>query len=169
MTLSGPADSMADVSHIVAEALAAGITVATAESLTAGMLSAELASVPGASGMFDGAVVAYRNSVKVKVLGVSGALLEANGSVDADVARQMAQGVRRLTGSSLAVSTTGVAGPEAHDGKAVGTVFIALADEYGTWSQRYDFTGSRAEIRSAACRHGLLQLHQAIDAARPAR
>lgn len=169
MATSHQADGDLDVNLLVADALAAGITVATAESLTAGMICTELASVPGASGMLNGAVVAYRNTVKENVLGVSGSLLASNGSVDADVARQMAQGVRRLAGASLAVATTGVAGPEPHDGHAVGTVYIALADEYGAWSSRYEFSGSRAEIQSQACRQALLQLHQAIDAAGSSR
>ncbi|WP_026536247.1 CinA family protein [Arthrobacter sp. H14] len=169
MTTSRRTEAAPDVNQLVADALASGITVATAESLTAGMVCAELASVPGASGMLNGAVVAYRNTVKENVLGVSGALLATNGSVDADVARQMAQGVRRLAEASLAVATTGVAGPEPHDGQAVGTVYIALADEYGAWSSKYEFSGSRAEIQSQACRHALLQLHQAIDAAGSSR
>lgn len=169
MMSTNPVDKGPDLKKIVADALAAGITVATAESLTAGMVCSELGSIPGASGMLNGAVVAYRNSVKEDVLGVSGELLSANGSVDANVARQMAQGVRRLTGASLAVSTTGVAGPEPHDGQPVGTIFIGLADEYGAWSQRYEIAGTRAEIRAQACRYALLQLHQAIDAVGPAR
>ncbi len=169
MTLGNPVEAAPDLERIVADALAAGITVATAESLTAGMVCSELGSIPGASGMLNGAVVAYRNSVKEKVLGVSAALLSMNGSVDANVARQMAQGVRRLTEATLAVSTTGVAGPEPHEGQPIGTVFIGLADEYGAWSQRYEIPGNRMEIRAHACRYALLQLHQAIDAAAPAR
>lgn len=158
-----------DVPHIVDEAIAAELTVATAESITAGMVCAELGAVPGASGMLIGAVVAYQNSVKESVLGVDGELLARTGSVDRDVARQMAQGACRLTGASLGVATTGAAGPEPHDGQDVGTVFIALADEYGAWCDKYKFEGDRAAIRRQACTHALLQLEQAIDAAGPAR
>lgn len=158
-----------DVPRIVADAVDAGLTVATAESLTAGMVCAELGNVPGASGMLMGAVVAYQNSVKETVLNVSGELLAREGAVDADVARQMAKGVRRLTGSSLGLATTGVAGPEPHGGQPVGTVFIALADEYGAWCSRHRFEGNRSAIRRHTTNQALLQLQQAIDAARPAR
>jgi nicotinamide-nucleotide amidase len=158
-----------DVPRIVAEAIDAGLTVATAESLTAGMVCAELSNVPGASGMLIGAVVAYQSTVKENVLGVSGELLARAGSVDADVARQMAQCVRRLTGATLGVATTGVAGPQPHDGQQVGTVFIALADEYGAWCARHTFEGDRSSIRRQTTAQALLQLQQAIDAARPAR
>lgn len=158
-----------DVERIVAEAVAGQLTVATAESLTAGMVCSELASIPGASGMLMGAVVAYQNSVKESVLGVSSELLSRAGSVDPEVARRMAQGVRRLTGASLGVSTTGVAGPEPHDGQPVGTVYIGLADEYGAWCAQYSFLGNRSAIRRQAAAHALLELQQAIDAAEPAR
>lgn len=165
----GKAAGPPDVSGIVADAAAAGLTVATAESLTAGMVCAELGSVPGASGMLMGAVVAYQNSVKERLLGVSADLLARAGSVDAEVARRMAQGVRRLTGATLGVATTGVAGPEPHDGQPVGTVFIALADEYGAWCARHHFEGNRSAVRRRTTAQALLQLQQAIDAARPAR
>ncbi|WP_051299521.1 CinA family protein [Arthrobacter castelli] len=156
-----------DVERIVADAASASLTVATAESLTAGMVCAELAGVPGASTMLVGAVVAYQNPFKESVLGVSAELLSRAGSVDAEVARAMAQGVRRLSGASLGLSTTGVAGPEPHDGQPVGTVFIALADEYGAWCAQYSFEGDRAAIRRQATAHALLELQQAIDAAGP--
>lgn len=150
---------------LVSAATAAGLTIACAESITAGMLCSGLATVPGASKMLNGGVVAYQNSVKKSVLGVSAELLARDGSVNAEVARQMARGVRRLMGAALAVSTTGVAGPDAHDGEQVGVVFIGLADEYGEWSQRFELSGTREEIREQTYHQALAQLQTAIEAA----
>lgn len=104
----------------VRQALESGRTVATAESLTAGMVSAVLADTPGASGMLQGGVIAYQNSVKESVLHVPADLLASAGSVDPDVARAMAAGARTVLGADVGISTTGVAGPDAHDGKPVG-------------------------------------------------
>lgn len=135
---------------VVAGAIGKGVTVATAESLTAGMVAAFLANTPGASGMLQGGVVAYQNSVKSAVLGVSRELLEEAGSVDGRVAAAMAEGARLACGADVGVSTTGVAGPEPHDGKAVGTVFIGVASGKGSGFYGYEFAGSRAEIREQA-------------------
>ncbi|MFP5311537.1 MAG: CinA family protein, partial [Actinomycetes bacterium] len=129
----------------VREALGSGLTVATAESLTAGMVSAVLADTPGASGMLQGGVVAYRNSVKEAVLGVPAELLARVGSVDPDVARAMAAGARTALGADVGISTTGVAGPEAHDGKPVGRVYVGIATAAGTDAFEYSFTGSRPD------------------------
>ena len=110
---------MTNLHHLAGEtvknALRRRLTVATAESLTAGMVSAILADTAGASGMLQGGVVAYQNSVKVDVLGVSPELLAAVGSVDGDVAAAMAAGARAALGSDVAVATTGVAGPYEQD------------------------------------------------------
>lgn len=132
----------------VVRALAArGLTVATAESLTAGLVSARLADVPGASAVLAGGVVSYASSVKASVLGVPEDLLAARGSVDPEVARRMAEGARRVCGTDWGVSTTGVAGPEPHDGKPVGTVYAGLAGPAGTEVLDLALRGSRAEIR----------------------
>ena len=137
--------------RIIANAAAAGKRIAAAESLTAGMVAAELGTVAGASAVLQGGVVAYQNSVKEQVLGVDGALLASAGSVDARVAEEMAAGVRTLLNADFGVSTTGVAGPDPHDGKAVGTVFIGLAGPGGATSYEFHFDGDRASIRSQAC------------------
>lgn len=143
---------------VVRAAAAAGLTLATAESLTAGMLAAELGAVPGVSAVLQGGVVAYANSVKKKVLGVDGGLLEAAGSVDAEVARQMAAGARRVLAADVGISTTGVAGPEPHDGKPVGCVFIAVAAPEQTQVREFFFSGDRAAIRQQACDEALILL-----------
>jgi nicotinamide-nucleotide amidase len=149
----------------VARAIERGLTVATAESLTAGMVAAVLADTPGASGMLQGGVVAYANSVKASILGVSRELLDAAGSVDGQVAAAMAAGARTACGTDVAVATTGVAGPEAHDGKDVGTVFIGLATAEGATSFAYHFDGSRQEIRALACGAALERLLEALSPA----
>lgn len=159
---------MSNLHHLASEAvesaIAAGRTIATAESLTAGMLAAVLADTPGASGMLQGGVVAYQNRVKETLLGVSATLLASAGSVDPGVAAAMAAGAREALGADLAVSTTGVAGPDEHDGKPVGRVYVGLATESGTEAFEYSFTGSRADIRGQACAAALERLLAALRA-----
>jgi nicotinamide-nucleotide amidase len=147
----------------VGRAIERGLTVATAESLTAGMVAAVLAETPGASAMLQGGVIAYANSVKTDVLGVSRDVLDALGSVDGRVAAEMAAGARAACGADVGVATTGVAGPEPHDGKAVGTVYIGLATPEGTTSFAYQFEGSRQEIRSLACGAALERLFESVS------
>ncbi|APX00783.1 MULTISPECIES: CinA family protein [Arthrobacter] len=159
---------MTNLHRIAGEAVAAavgrGVTVATAESLTAGMVAAVLADTPGASAMLQGGVVSYNNTVKRDVLGVPQELLDTVGSVDEAVAAAMAEGARRVCGADLAVSTTGVAGPGAHDGKAVGTVFVGVATAEGAHAFPYIFQGTRAEIRGLACGAALERLQEALNA-----
>ena len=136
--------------EVVAAFVARGLTAATAESLTAGLVAATLADVPGASAMLRGGIVSYANEVKSGLLGVSERLLAEAGSVDLEVARQMAIGAREACGADFGVSTTGAAGAEPHDGKPVGTGFVGLAGPGGSEVREYRFAGTRAEIRSAA-------------------
>lgn len=148
--LSGTSSPGDVAGRLVAAAVARSLTLATAESLTAGQVAAAIADVPGASAALRGGVVAYHNEVKAGVLGVDARLLESAGSVDAEVARQMALGARRACGADLAVSTTGVAGPAAHDGKAVGTVFIGWAGPDGSGARELRLDGDRTRIRAAS-------------------
>lgn len=130
-----------------------GETLAVAESLTGGLVAAELTSVPGASHSFRGAVTAYATPLKRDVLGVDGTLLAERGAVDPDVARGMAAGVRRVLGADWGVSTTGVAGPEAQDGKPVGTVYVALSGPSGIEKvTALRLNGGRADIRRETVR-----------------
>ncbi|WP_159707315.1 CinA family protein [Arthrobacter sp. 18067] len=159
MTSGDAAIAAAETSTaVVAAAIAKNLTVATAESLTAGMVAATLANTPGASGMLQGGVVAYQNSVKAGVLGVPEGLLASVGSVDPGVAEAMAEGARRACAANVGISTTGVAGPEPHDGKAVGTVFIGIATDSGTEAFEYSFSGDRQSIRGQACEAALARL-----------
>ena len=127
-----------------------GWTIAVAESLTGGLLTSTLVDVPGASAAVRGGVVAYSTEVKRDVLAVDAELLTAVGAVDSAVAQQMADGVRRMLGADVGVSTTGVAGPEPQDGQPVGTVWIAVVTPSGDSTLRYAFAGSRPAIRERA-------------------
>ncbi|MEU5423275.1 CinA family protein [Streptomyces sp. NPDC001407] len=133
-----------------------GLTVAAAESLTGGLVSAWLTETPGASRTVRGSVTAYASEVKRDVLGVDGELLAERGAVDADVARQMAIGVRALLGADWGTATTGVAGPEPQDGRPVGTVFVAAAGPEGRSAVRQlALTGDRRHIREESVRAAL--------------
>lgn len=136
-------------SDVVALATERGLTIATAESLTAGMVASSLADVPGASAVLLGGIVAYQVSVKQRLLEVDAELLAEAGAVDSRVAASMAEGARALFSADIGVATTGVAGPEAHEGKAVGTVFTALSTESGTSTYAHAFRGGRLSIRNA--------------------
>lgn len=122
-------------------------TVAVAESLTGGLLGAAITTVPGASSVFRGGVIAYATDVKAALLGVSAALLAERGAVDPDVAGAMAAGVRERLGAAIGAATTGVAGPDAADGKPPGTVHIAVSTVGGTVVQTLALSGGRDEIR----------------------
>ena len=137
------------------EALKArGVTFAAAESCTGGLIAKRITDVPGASGVFMGGVVSYTNIVKHRVLGVPADMLEEYGAVSAPVARAMAEGVRALTGSDLAVSVTGVAGPGPDDdGHPEGLVYAALTDGEHTWVRRLELGTGRGRIRVMAAHH----------------
>lgn len=139
--------------HVLAEAVlstarAKGATVATAESLTGGMIAAALTSVPGSSDVVKGGIVSYTFDVKERVLGVSADRLAEVGAVDEQVALQMAQGAVRQAGATLAVAVTGIAGPGgAEPGKPVGTVCFGIAGEGCTSTARRQFDGDREAVR----------------------
>ena len=127
-----------------------GLTVATAESCTGGLIAAALTDVPGASRVFGTGVVSYSNDCKQALLSVSADTLSAVGAVSADTAGQMARGVRRTARSAIGVAVTGEAGPVAAEDCPVGTVFVALADSKRTWVEPLHLEGDRAAIRRQA-------------------
>jgi CDP-diacylglycerol--glycerol-3-phosphate 3-phosphatidyltransferase len=138
------------------------LTVAVAESCTGGLLAAALTDQPGSSAYFQGGVIAYSNSVKKSLLGVTDELLESHGAVSAEVARAMAEGVRRLLGADLGISVTGIAGPDADGtGKPVGLTHIWLAGEGPGEGRGFKFEGSRWENRRRAVDEALslIQAH----------
>ena len=130
-------------------------TMATAESCTGGQVAQRLTALPGASQVYRGGAVSYWTQVKADVLGVPQALLEEYGAVSAEAARAMAEGARRITGADIAVSVTGVAGPDPDErGVDVGIVYIGLAAPEGTFCRRCDFGKRRRDrIRDLAANH----------------
>lgn len=146
-----------DPADVIAALQAAGDTVAVAESLTGGLVVARLVQVPGASAVVRGGVVAYATDLKHSVLGVDAELLAMGGAVQAQVAKQMATGVRRLLGSTYGLGTTGVAGPTEQDGQPVGRAFIAVAGPGGVRVEQLDLLGDREAVREA-CTVAVLQL-----------
>ena len=141
----------ASSADVVARLVERGETVGCGESLTGGLVVSRLVDVPGASAIVRGGVVAYATPLKAALLGVDETLLASRGAVDAEVARQMSAGARRLLESDWGVATTGVAGPEPQDGMPVGCVFVAVAGPDGSLVvERHDLAGGRSEIRSGA-------------------
>ena len=141
---------------LVALLTARGLSCATAESCTGGGVGAAITAVPGASVAYLGGVVSYDNAVKRGLLGVSPATLETVGAVSAETAAQMADGVRRLLKADLAVSVTGIAGPDGGSAeKPVGLVWFGLATAGGVRTERAIFAGDRAAVRAAAVTHAL--------------
>ena len=146
---------------------ALGKTVACAESCTGGNIAHLITSVPGASSYFLGGIVSYSNEVKVRVLGVSAQDLKKHGAVSKEVALQMAQGARRITGADYAVSTTGVAGPDGGTPeKPVGTVWIAVAGPRGAQAQKFLFSHTRERNIGKASITALRWLVEVIQTAR---
>ena len=127
-----------------------GGTVATAESLTGGLLCATLVAVSGASDVVRGGVVAYAADLKASLLGVPSEVLEQAGTVDEQTAAAMAVGVRERLGSRYGVATTGVAGPEPAESKPVGLVYVAVAGPDVEAVRRLHLPGGRDDIRVGA-------------------
>jgi nicotinamide-nucleotide amidase len=141
-----------------------GETLAVAESLTGGLLSAALVAVPGASAVFRGGLVAYATDLKVRLAGVPDGLLTERGPVDPDVAVALAHGARERCLADWGVSTTGVAGPEPQGGVAVGTVYVACVGPSGRSDvDRLMLRGERAAVRSATVTAALDLLRRALD------
>ena len=141
-----------------------GVTLATAESCTGGMVAARITSVPGASAVFLGSIVSYANDAKQSLLGVPRDVLEREGAVSPGCAAVMAEGVRRMLGAGVAVSVTGIAGPGgATPEKPVGLVWFGVAAHGGARTERRVFMGGRGHVRRQAADHALTLL---LDAAR---
>jgi nicotinamide-nucleotide amidase len=141
-----------------------GLTIATAESCTGGMVAAALTDVAGSSAVFDRGFVTYSNAAKVEMLGVTPATLAAHGAVSEPVAREMAEGARDRAGAGLAIAITGIAGPGGSDHKPEGRVCFALAKTgMPTWAETVEFGAiGRAKVRKAATAHALGLLAHAL-------
>ena len=140
-----------------------GLTVSVAESATGGMVGAAITEEPGSSAYFVGGVIAYSNELKTSELGVPPALLTSVGAVSREVAEAMARGARDRFGTSLAVSVTGIAGPDsAGSSKPVGLTYIAVASEIGVSSSEFRFTGDRLSNRRESTTQALRMLIAAV-------
>ena len=150
------------VNRIAARCLARGLRVGVTESCTGGLVAAALTEAPGASAWFAGGVVSYADAVKTAVLGVPAETLARHGAVSAETAQAMAANARRLLGVDVAVSVTGLAGPDGDGVHPVGTVFVGVARATGAESAEHRFRGSRAEVRAQACHVALGSLLAAL-------
>ena len=150
-----------EAAAVIATASKLGLTIGCAESLTGGLVAAEIVSIPGASAVFRGSIVAYDSMLKNDLLGVDASMLASTGAVTAEVASAMAEGALARLGVDLAVATTGVAGPDPDpvSGEAPGAVFIAVAGgSLGTLVREMSLEGDRDEIRQRATRAALQAL-----------
>ena len=184
LTLTAPSETVADMTEVVTQRLgscvyslsgesleqrvvalltAHGKTVATAESCTGGLVSSRLTGVSGSSRVFGTGVVSYSWDCKQKMLQVSPDTLQQEGAVSAEVAGQMARGVRQTADADIGVSVTGEAGPNPAE-QPVGTVFIALADAKRTWVCELHLEGERDSIRQLATNHVLFLLYRYLEA-----
>ena len=142
-----------------------GLTVATAESCTGGMIAKLITDVAGSSGYFRGGVVSYSNAVKTELLGVPEEQLLAYGAVSAQVARSMATGILRRTRADVAIAVSGISGPGGGSaGKPVGLTYVAVADKDGADVRRYVWSGDRAGNREATARVALELLLERVSA-----
>lgn len=168
--MTGPSLPEPPSSRLVHLLVQRGYTIAVAESLTGGLLVAELIRTPGASATVLGGIVAYDTELKHTLLGVDAALLAEHGPVHPEVARQMALGVRRRLAvggrdADVGIGTTGVAGPDTQGGAAVGTVFVGLAVRDRVDVLPLHLPGDRAAIRAAAVTESLAGLEAMLLAA----
>ena len=139
-------------SEIISKLIEQNISIATAESCTGGSLGKIITSVPGASGIYGYGFITYANEAKEKLLGVPHQVLETVGAVSPETALAMAEGARRVSGSDIGVSTTGIAGPGGGTPeKPVGLVYIAIADKNGSEYRKLNLSGDRDEVRRKTC------------------
>jgi len=158
----GAVDSRGDLAARIVSVLGErGQTLATAESLTGGMLGAAITAVPGASVVYRGGVIAYATELKAELLGVPADLLAAHGPVHPDVAAAMAAGVRDRLGATWGLATTGVAGPDPVDGLPPGTVHIG-AGARAPATRALTLVGGRDDIRRGTVAEALKLLWEQL-------
>ncbi|MEN8742022.1 MAG: CinA family protein [Phaeobacter gallaeciensis] len=154
-----------DVADLIARAAKAGVTIATAESCTGGMVAAALTDIPGSSAVLDRGYVTYSNDAKTQMIGVRPETLDAFGAVSEEVAREMAEGARARAGTTLAVSITGIAGPGGSEFKPEGRVCFGLSAEgRETHVETIEFGAlGRPQVRAASRDHALSLLERTIS------
>jgi len=138
--------------QIISKLIEKNITISTAESCTGGSLGKIITSVPGASSIYGYGFITYANEAKERLLGVFSETLEKYGAVSHQTATQMAQGAKKVSGSDIAVSVTGIAGPGGGtQEKPVGLVYIAIAHNNGVEFKKLNLKGTRDDIREQTC------------------
>lgn len=147
--------AMDPAAALVSTLTARGETLAAAESVTGGRVAAAITAVAGSSEVFVGGVVSYATRVKVDLLGVPESVVVGDGVVSEACARAMAEGVRRLLGTTWAVASTGVAGPGPHDGVPAGTVYVGLAGPSGSRAELLRLDGTRESVQEHATRRAV--------------
>lgn len=153
----------AQAETLMAQARAAGVHIATAESCTGGLIAALLTDIPGSSAVFTHGYITYANAAKTAMLGVPEALIQQHGAVSEHVAKAMAEGAHQQAGA-LAVAVTGIAGPGGGTTqKPVGLVHVAAANGKTTLHQRYEFAGDRSAIRLQSVEAALIMLQQLLQ------
>ncbi|MFS3130489.1 CinA family protein [Nocardioides sp. Bht2] len=140
------------------------VSVATAESITGGLIGAMITGIPGASEVYAGGVVCYATRIKEEVLGIPREITEGIGVVSGECAEAMAEGVRAKFGTRWAISTTGVAGPGPQGAIPPGTVWIGLAGPGGVEARKCTFVGDRDQVRHLAAREALAMLEFGVRA-----
>ena len=153
--------------EVLALLVARGATVAVAESLTGGLITAALTEPAGASAAVRGGLVVYATDLKAQLAGVPGPLLDALGPVSPDVAAALAAGARDRLGATYGLGVTGVAGPDPQGGQPVGTVYLGLAGPDGGTVRRLALSGDRAAVRAGAVDAALSLLAAALRAPAP--
>jgi nicotinamide-nucleotide amidase len=139
------------------------LTIATAESCTGGLIGHTLTNISGSSEYFDRGVITYSNKSKIDLLGVSESVLKKNGAVSWDVAKAMADGIRKKSKVNIGISTTGIAGPTGGTNeKPVGMVYIAISSERDTIIKKFIFSGDRLQIKEKTCNIALNMLHDIL-------
>ena len=140
-----------------------GVSIAVAESCTAGLIASKLTALPGSSSYFNGGVVAYQNEIKTKILGVSQSIIDEKTEVSVEVVKQMAKSVLEKFDANFAIATTGYAGPAGGTNKnPIGTVFIAIASVVGVVVSRFVFLGDRQSVVNQASESALSLLYTEI-------
>ena len=140
-----------------------GVSIAVAESCTAGLIASKLTTLPGSSSYFNGGVVAYQNEIKTKILGVSQSIIDEKTEVSVEVVNQMAKSVLEKFDANFAIATTGYAGPAGGTNKnPIGTVFIAIASVVGVVVSRFVFLGDRQSVVNQASESALSLLYTEI-------
>lgn len=140
-----------------------GLKLAVAESCTGGLVSQMLTSLPGSSKIFAGSIVSYSSHAKINVLGVAAEIIAETGTVSTETAEAMAVQTRKQFEADVAVSITGVAGPDPTENKPVGTVFIGLATEQGCQTFSLQLSGSRPNIQLRAAKYALFYVYQWLN------